>query len=78
MIRPFSRSIARLQNSSAQFRSWVTITIPLAALASSITRRWLFTRKTASPVPRTSSMISTSGSTAVAIEKPSRARMPDE
>ena len=38
----------------------------------------LFLRNFASPTERTSSSISTSGSTAVAIEKPRRARIPEE
>ena len=67
-----------MQNSVTQAMSWVTRTMPLAAFVSSMIRCLLFARKTASPVDRTSSMIRTSGSTAVAIEKPSRARIPDE
>ena len=41
---PFSSSIARLQNSLTQFMSWVTSTIALAALTSSITRAFDFSR----------------------------------
>ena len=41
--------------------------------------RWrLFSRKTSSPVWRTSSSSRMSGSTAVAMVKPSLARMPEE
>ena len=70
--------IARLQNSVTQFMSWVTKTTALAAAASSRTRALLLARKTSSPVARTSSSSRMSGSTEVAIEKPSRARIPDE
>ena len=78
MTLPFSISIARLQYSRTQSMSWVTSTTALADRTSSMTRALDFARKLASPVARTSSSRRMSGSTAVAIEKPSRARMPDE
>ena len=71
-------SIARLQWSVTQFMSWVTRTIAFAALTSSATRCLDFSRNESSPVERTSSSSRMSGSTAVAIANPSRARMPEE
>ena len=58
--------------------SWVTSTIAFASRTSSPTRCFDFSRNAASPVERTSSSSRMSGSTDVAIEKPSRARIPDE
>ena len=51
---------------------------PWPPVTSSPTRCLDFSRNAASPVERTSSSSRMSGSTDVAIEKPSRARMPDE
>ena len=71
-------STARLQYSVTQLMSWVTRTTALAARTISMTRALDLARKFASPVARTSSSSRMSGSTEVAIAKPSRARMPDE
>ena len=77
-ISPRSMRIARLQYSTTQLMSWVTRTTALAAPTISITRAFDFSRKVASPVARTSSRSRMSGSTEVAMAKPSRARIPDE
>ena len=70
--------MARLQYSVTQFISWVTSTTAFAADTMSITRAFDFARKLASPVASTSSRSRMSGSTDVAMAKPSRARIPDE
>ena len=77
-MRPRSISIARSQKRSTLFMSWVTKRIVrLSARSrsnSSKHLRW----KEASPTASTSSTRSTSASTWIATEKPSRTLIPDE
>ena len=75
--RPSSMSSARVQNSVTQVMSWVTRTTALAAWSTEMMRCRLFSRNTSSPVWSTSSSSRMSGSTAVAMAKPSRARIPE-
>ena len=75
---PCSIQRARLQISSTEFTSWVTRTISRAVAIISFMRSRALIWNAMSPALSTSSMSSTSGLTAVEMEKASRTSMPLE